>query len=165
MLLKLLQDIWTLKFSKLLCLYSPPVIVFCRSTEFLPKVEVYDFRYHSVDGPPVAKMGTSVLLRRSVASHSLLCALMRDRQILKASADGLSKLLDAYSVRVRRNATKTADIRGLMQLQEVRTFCSAEQLQNLEQLLDEQDKKRRKTAAAENEEAAEKDDEDGSSPN
>ena len=94
-----------------------------------------------------------------MSGHTLLTSLMRDKTILKVNSDVLTKLLDNCGVRIRRNSTKSAKIRGLMRLPEVTAFCRPEELEDLEKALEEHDKRRRKKRGGDNDDGDE--DEEG----
>ncbi|CAE7513660.1 unnamed protein product, partial [Symbiodinium natans] len=122
-------------------------------------VEVFDYTLHSACSRLTAKLDNTLLFRRSMSGHTLLTSLMRDKTILKVNSDVLTKLLDNCGVRIRRNSTKSAKIRGLMRLPEVTAFCRPEELEDLEKALEEHDKRRRKKRGGDNDDGDE--DEEG----
>ena len=134
-----------------------PAVMIVRFSKHAKQVQIFDFTMHWVQGRLTSKLAASLLFRRGLHGHTLLAALIRDHRILKVTADGLSKLLDAYAVRMRRNSSKSAKIRGLMATDEIREFCTDEELAALDKALDEHDKKRRKMKVPDNVDGEEED--------
>ena len=79
---------------------------------------------------------------------------------MKVNSDGLTRMLEAYGLRMRKTSSKSAKIRGLMALPEVKDFCSEQELEELEASLTEHDKKRRRKSSQENEDGEEEDEQE-----
>ncbi|CAE7691295.1 unnamed protein product, partial [Symbiodinium necroappetens] len=126
----------------------------------LSQVRVFDYTLHFCKGALAAKLDTSCLARRSVEGNSLLVALFQKLGIVKVTVESLSELLAAYKVPLRKNASKSAKVRALMQVPEVKKACSPETLQRVENMLQEMDQRRNKKSMAE----AEKEQEDEAAP-
>ena len=123
-------------------------------------MRVFDYTLHFCKGALAAKLDTSCLARRSVEGNSLLVALFQKLGIVKVTVESLSELLAAYKVPLRKNASKSAKVRALMQVPEVQKACSPETLQRVEKMLQEMDQRRNKKSMAD----AEKEQEDEAAP-
>ena len=87
------------------------------------------------------------MLRRGRRPQPLVVALVLNGQILKVTADGLSRILQAYNSKLRKNSSKTQKIRTICKIAVVKELVPAETLQELERKCDEMDAARRKRAS------------------
>ncbi|CAE7566035.1 unnamed protein product [Symbiodinium sp. CCMP2592] len=119
------------------------------------EVQCFDFSVHCCDVKLATKLGTSLILRRALKAMPLLVSLIASRGILKITSDCLSRMINCYGQRLRKNASKSEKIRTLMRLPIVREALSEENLAKLEQILSDLDAKRRQKCSD-----AEQDEED-----
>lgn len=85
---------------------------------------------------------------------------MRSRDIFKLTSDCLSKVLSAYNMHVRKNATKTSKIREIAKLGIVEQHVATHYLEKVLKMCEELDERRRKKASATHADDMEPEDED-----
>ena len=123
---------------------------------------MHQYSLHFCDVDTSEKVGSNLILRRSLKPDPLVVALMRTKGIVKLTVDGLSRLMQEHQVPGRKTMTKAARIRELMRLSAVKDGLASEELTELETLLTKMDERRLKRTANEGEEDEGEDPEDPS---
>ncbi|CAE7852610.1 ASAH1, partial [Symbiodinium microadriaticum] len=108
------------------------------------KVQVFPYTMHWVEGSLATKLGSCCLLRRSVAGRSLLLDLILTGEIVKVTSESLSKMLKIQDVSCRKNATKSAKIKALLEQPSIKEAVAQERIVELLAILKDLDDKRRK---------------------
>ena len=108
------------------------------------QVVVYEYSCHLAIPPLADKLGSNIILRRSLHGESLLCYLVNSLRILSLTAATLHEMLVHCCVRMAKNTTKPAKIRKILMLQEVVQNCKQEKRDEIEKKLQEQEEQAKK---------------------
>ena len=112
------------------------------------KVEVYEYSLHVCNAAAASLCGSPLLLRRALDSMPLPAALIKSTKIVKASVDSLQKILEHYQCSFKKASTKTAKIKEIMGISDIKNKTTAEERQKVEELLAAMDAKRNKRQSA-----------------
>ena len=107
----------------------------------------YSYTVHCCSNALASKFGSSIIFRRAAQPKPLVVQLILSRDICSATSENLSKILNIYGSRLRKNASKTAKIKAILKLDAVKNYISEQDAKDIEKKCDEMDVKRRARSA------------------
>ncbi|CAE7474302.1 unnamed protein product [Symbiodinium microadriaticum] len=111
------------------------------------QVACYSYTVHCCSNALASKFGSSIIFRRAAQPKPLVVQLILSRDICSATSENLSKILNIYGSRLRKNASKTAKIKAILKLDAVKNYISEQDAKDIEKKCDEMDVKRRARSA------------------
>ena len=103
------------------------------------------------------KTGSGLFVRRSVKNWSILAWHAKQTTLCKLTSDILSYLLTEHNLTVRKNSSKSVKIRALLLCDDVKTNCTEQEIQSMENAVAKMEEARNKKSQREAEEADEED--------